>query len=285
MTVGLDRDAAGRYVLGRLTPAGGYSFYRTPQWSVEEPNAPDTLAALESLRLLDIAAPRPNVTGRWLRSLQAADGGYPTLTIGWAALRALAVLGIAPVRSFSEWLSSREHALLGRRRDRDWRGALSDALHLFESVRLSELAPRFTGRDRFSKLLDEARDPLGGWARPGADLETTAVAMLIGAPTELSGRDRGAAEQFLRRNEDGVLGLRLSPDAGATSVGALWGGLELADVLGLELSYPGAVGENLALMQRADGGLGARHAAISTLHDTWRGLEATRLLDKLHEER
>jgi len=271
VTVGLDRDAAGRYVLGRLTPAGGYSFYRTPQWSVEEPNAPDTLAALESLRLLDIAAPRPNVTGRWLRSLQAADGGYPTLTIGWAALRALAVLGIAPVRSFSEWLSSREHALLGRRRDRDWRGALSDALHLFESVRLSELAPRFTGRDRFSKLLG------GASVTPG---------QLSGCPDQHGdGRDRGAAEQFLRRNEDGVLGLRLSPDAGATSVGALWGGLELADVLGLELSYPGAVGENLALMQRADGGLGARHAAISTLHDTWRGLEATRLLDKLHEER
>jgi len=283
VTVDLDREAAGRYVLSRLTPEGGYSFYRTPQWGVEEPNAPDTLAALESLRILGIVAPRPASTGAWLRALQAEDGGYPTLTIGWAALRSLALLGIEPVHPFAKWLSGREHALLGERLVRDWRGALRDALRLVELSHLSEPAPGRTRRGVFSGLLDEARDPFGGWASPGADLETTGVAVLIGGPKDLSGHDRVDAGDFLRRCEDGVLGLRLRPDAGATSVGALWGGLELAGHLGLALTHPGAVAESLALMQRVDGGLGARHAAISTLQDTWRGLEAARLLDQLQE--
>ena len=67
----IDREAAGRYVLSRRTAEGGYCFYRTPQWGVEEPNAPDTLAALGSLRLLGIAAPAPQATGRWVHALQS----------------------------------------------------------------------------------------------------------------------------------------------------------------------------------------------------------------------
>jgi len=38
-------------VIGRRTPEGGYCFYRTPEWGVEEPDARDTLAALKTLRL------------------------------------------------------------------------------------------------------------------------------------------------------------------------------------------------------------------------------------------
>ncbi|MGB0094287.1 MAG: hypothetical protein WBP81_17380, partial [Solirubrobacteraceae bacterium] len=95
----LDRDAAGRYVLGRRTQEGGYCFYRTPEWGVDEPNAPDTLAAFESLRILGIAVPEPEATARWLRALQSVDGSYPTLTIGWAALSALGLLGFEPDHS------------------------------------------------------------------------------------------------------------------------------------------------------------------------------------------
>lgn len=39
-------------------------------WGVEEPNAPDTLAALESLRLLGVEPPEPERTARFLRRLQ-----------------------------------------------------------------------------------------------------------------------------------------------------------------------------------------------------------------------
>jgi hypothetical protein len=52
------------------TPHGGYCFYRTPEWGVEEPNAPDTLAALASLRIVGVDPPELETTVRRLRGLQ-----------------------------------------------------------------------------------------------------------------------------------------------------------------------------------------------------------------------
>jgi len=280
-TACLDAEAAGRYVLSRRTPLGGYSFYRTPEWGVEEPNAPDTLAALECLRLLGIPVPEPEQTAGWLRGLQDREGGYPTLTIGWAALRALALLRCVPDRSPAAWLAECEAALARSHRARDWQGTLRGALHVAELRRLGAAASVDAGGDPFDELLDATRDPHGGWARPGPDLETTAVAVQLADPRRLSAEARAATSEFVRHCEDRVLGMRLQPDSGATFVGALWGGLELAQALRLKPSYPGAVGECLGDLQRGDGGLGARHFAISTLRDTWRGLDAAQLLDHL----
>ena len=206
----INRDAAIGYVLGRRTPPGGYSFYRTPKWGVEEPNSPDTLAALESLRLLGVAAPAPELTGRWLRGLQSADGHYQTLTIGWAALRR--------------------------------------------------------------------------WARPGADLETTAVAVRVTALLGLPGESEAATSEFLHRCEDAVFGLRLAPRTAATTVGALRHGLLIACALSLPLRYPDAISRSIGRLQRPSGGLGGRDGAIATLRDTWLGLHAACLLDRLEEK-
>jgi hypothetical protein len=87
--------------------------------------------------------------------------------------------------------------------------------------------------------------------------------------------DRGASE---------AVRLVLSPRAGMTSAGALWGGVKLARAAGVVLRYPYAIAASLALLQRPDGGLGARHRAISTLRDTWLGLQAARVLEELQEE-
>jgi len=175
----LDWAAAGRYVLERRTPEGGYCFYRTPEWGVEEPNAPDTLAALESLSLLGIDIPAPGRTAQWLRSLQYGSGSYPTLTIGWAALRALELLTVEPARAPDRWLRRWVEALAGRDRSRDWRVAIIDALRLLELVRLRNGAPGGWERDGMTAVLDAARATDGGWARPGADLETTAIAVRL----------------------------------------------------------------------------------------------------------
>jgi hypothetical protein len=276
----MDRAAIERYVLGRRTSEGGYCFYRTPEWAVEEPNAPDTLAALESLRLLGTDIPAPTRTARWLRNLQDDDGGYPTLTIGWAALRALDVLAVQPAFPPDQWLCGWVHMLANRNRPRDWRAAVVDAWHLLELVSLGCSVLRGPDRDSLIALLDAARAPDGGWARPGTDLETTAIAVCA---TELVDQGRRADPElaaFWSHCEDEQLGLRLAPNSRATSVGALWGGLALGRALGQRLRYPGAVGQQLSLLQRPDGGLGARHRAISTLQATWRGLEAARLLDR-----
>jgi hypothetical protein len=283
-TSSLIRDAVGRYVLDRRTAEGGYSYYRTPQWGVEEPNAPDTLAALECLRILAIKPPGHERTGRWLRGLQTRDGNYPTLRIGWAALRALNIMGVEPRRSSQRWLAHWAGLLLGRDRPREWHGALVDALHLVELLRLTGEELDVDQRSALSQRLASARDPSGGWARPGADLETTAVAVRLAALASLS-RQPAAVAAFLACCEDEALGLRFAPGAGMTSAGALWGGLELFRMLRVAPSYPSAIAESLALLQRPDGGLAARHRAISTLRDTWLGLSADQLLQQIQEER
>jgi hypothetical protein len=280
----LDRAAIGRYVLGRRTPEGGYCFYRTPQWAVEEPNAPDTLAALKSLKLLDVDIPVPRQTGEWLRGLQDGSGGYPTLTIGWAALRALHVLKVAPKFRPDQWLLGWLEAFCGTNGPRDWRAAIIDAVHLCELIRLRHGRIRGPERDSMAGLLDAARSADGGWASPGADLETTAMGLRLAQLVDLHWQPDPPLVTFLDRCEDELLGLRLAPDAGTTAVGALWGGLALGRALHRRLRYLDAVQQQLVLLQRPDGGLGARHRAISALQATCLGIEAAALLDGLGEE-
>lgn len=280
----VDSGAAARYVLGRRALQGGYCFYRTPEWALEEPNAPDTLAALESLRLLGVEIPMPGQTGNWLRSLQDGGGGYPTLTIGWAALRALDVLAIEPARSPDRWLDGWADVLAGRDRARDWRAVIVGAWHLLELVHLRRRAPGEREPHSIAALLDAARAPDGGWARPGADVETTAIAVRLAQLADSRCRPDPQLTMFLCRCEDELLGVVLSPGARATSVGALWGGLVLSRLLGRRLRYLDSVGQQLALAQGPDGGLGVRHRAISTLQATWHGLQAMRLFDGTQEK-
>jgi hypothetical protein len=280
----LDWAAVGRYVLGRRTAQGGYCFYRTPEWGVEEPNAVDTLAALQSLGLLGIDVPAVEQTGAWLRGLQDDDGGYPTLTIGWAALRALDVLTIEPKFSPDRWLGSRLETFARSDRPRDWRAAIIDALRLCELMRLRHSAVRQWERDNLVELITAARAPHGGWAAPGADLETTAIAVQLIGLLDPHRRPDPPLGTFLDSCEDEQLGLRLAPGTRTTSVGALWGGLTLGHALGRRLRYLGAVGEQLGLLQRPDGGLSERHWAISTLRATWLGLQAAHLLNRQRQE-
>jgi hypothetical protein len=277
VSIALDYAAAARYVRQRRTPAGGYCFYREPGWSVEEPNAPDTLAAVESLRILRCTIPQPQQTIAWLQALQDPSGGYPTLTIGWAALRSLDVLHAKPVRSPEQWVQRWGAAVTTADSGRD-ASAIRDVARVGDLIRrgYGVLEPR--SRRGFAGLLAATSDASGGWARPGADIETTAFAVCIAQMAGLPARPVPQLRAFVRRCEDGVLGIRIAPQAGATSVEALWAGVKLARALGIQLRFPAAIGANLAMLQRPDGGLGTRHWAVSTLHDTWLGLRAAHLL-------
>ncbi len=272
-------------MLGRRTQEGGYCFYRTPEWGVDEPNAPDTLAAFESLRILGIAVPEPEATARWLRALQSVDGSYPTLTIGWAALSALGLLGFEPDHSPLQWLKSWTQVLLGRQASREWRGALLGTLRLLELMQLTGIELTAAQRDALVQLLAAAANGRGGrWARPGADLETTAVAIRLIGLGDLPSESEAPSEEFLRSCEDAALGLRLAPKSAAISVDALWGGVTIASMLRMPLRHPQAIRRSIGLLQHPAGGLGARDRAIPTLRDTWLGLRAACLLETPYEQ-
>jgi hypothetical protein len=255
VSIALDYVSAARYVRHRRTPTGGYCFYREPAWSVEEPNAPDTLAAVESLRLLRCTIPQRQQTIAWLQALQDPSGGYPTLTIGWATLRSLDVLDAKPVRSPEQWVQR-------------WGATVTTAaasrgtVAIREAARVADLTRRGYGvlgpccQDGFAALLAATSGVHGGWVHPSADIETTAVAVCLAQIADLPASRGPRLRAFVRRCEDGVLGVRIAPSAGATSAGALWAGTKLAHALGIRLRFPDAVGANLAMLQRPDGGLG-----------------------------
>lgn len=281
LRVQLDRRAIGRYVLGRRTPEGGYSFYRMPAWGVEEPNAPDTLAALESLHLLGVATPRPEQTAAFLRGLQDEDGGYPTLVIGWATLRSLDDLGLPPTRPPIGWIEGWEGALLApyRAASHGSSDSLSAAVRLLDLMRLTGRSPGTAARAAVKSLVDAGRGP-DGWPRADAGLAMIGEAIGLLTLARLPVPDRDGAARVLRRCEDPVLGYRMAPDAAATGSGTLLAGLQTGRALNMRPRYPAAVAHSLQLLQRPDGGLGARHRALSTLQDTWRGLQAAALLEE-----
>lgn len=284
LTPVLDHQAIARYILSRRTPEGGYSYYRTPEWRVEEPNALDTLAALDSLRLLDIDPPGPDATATWLRELQDDSGGYPSLTIGWAALRSLALLGAPPTRSPEPWLVDQDLPGTASASRSDWRGTFQDLLRVCELSRLFGIWSQ-DASVRVARLLREARDDLGGWARPGPELATSARAIKVALICELDLDQPESLGDFVRSCEDGDLGFRMTPTGRATSTSAIWGGLEILRSFDMGPRFPEAIAKNLALTQRSDGGIGERHRALSTLGATWRALEAEGLLSDVMEGR
>lgn len=279
----LDHRAVLAYVTSRRTPDGGYSYYRTPEWGVEEPNSPDTLAALSVLELLGVEPPERRVTRDWLRGLQDDVGGYPSLAIGWGALRALALLGASPRMSPVTWLGRVAMPDIGSRRPRYWRGTLVSLLRVLELSRLYNLDLR-TRATRVSRVLADARDASGAWARPGPDLASSATAVAI---TRLCGLDLERPDllaDFVHQCEDDALGLRMTPSGRSTSVDAIWGGLEVLWQLGRPATYRAAIATNLALLQRPDGGIGGRHRALSTLEATWRAMRAEDLIVSAEED-
>ncbi|WP_312283713.1 hypothetical protein [Candidatus Igneacidithiobacillus taiwanensis] len=277
----LDVDAATRYILSRECRQGGYSFYRTPEWGVEEPNARDTLAALDSLLRLGVTPPQPERTLSWLQTLQYENGSWATITIAWAACKALALFGMQPKHDPSAWIHElweSRAATVENGADRDWRGTIIELYQLMQLTRLhaSDISSKLH-RD-LARFLNASRTRDGVWAKPGADLETTGFAIETARLGGLELADASVAAWW-RQCEDPILGLRLTPSAGTTSTVALWAGLELGARLGIAARYPAAIATQLRLLQHPSGGFSYRHKALPTLWDTWYGIKAACLLD------
>lgn len=79
-------------------------------------------------------------------------------------------------------------------------------------------------------------------------------------------------------------GLRLTPQAWTTAAGALLGGLDLAQGLGVMPRYAESVFRPIRLLQQAGGGFSARQQALPTLWDTWQAPNAADRLQSLRSQ-
>jgi len=277
----IDAEACRKYILTRQNPDGGFCFYRS--WGVNESNAPDTLAAVNSLRLLGEPAPQGSQVIAWVQSQQGADGRYATLTIAWACLNALWLLEAEPLYDPRSTIMDQ-----GRRKENitdqafDWSGLIRNFVRTLELMARLHLTVEAQLRRAGVRLLDRIRTADGGYGLPAASLLDTSWAVrladLIGIPLDRKPLD------YARRCKQPTYGFNITPASVSTSLEIQQGGLRLFARFGTRPTNPDAIIRFVVSCQTAFGGFSRVPGALTRLDDTWRALDILRLLKQFPDQ-
>lgn len=270
---GIDERACLRYTQLRQTEEGGFCFYANREWGVQDPNTPDTLAAVTILHLLGQPVPARERCIAWLHAQQDVRGEYPSLVIGYAALKALRLLGSAPLRDPRSFL---RHAagLLGLD-DETGRAPTSDLAAACRCIELWHdfgLAASAHTRTRIAALLERRRAPNGAYGAENPTLSETASAVALAGAFEIE-VDAGAIVRHLRQCEGPPFGINVAPLAGAADLQSQRAALWLLRRFAARPRYPELVRRHVAQCQDDRGGFGRSPGAIARLSDTRRALE------------
>ena len=252
---GIDVEACYRYTVAHQTSEGGFCFYAYRPWGVEEPNAPDTRAAVAILALMEKPVPERERCLAWLRAQQEQDGGYSTLIIGHAVLKALRQLGSGPALNPRSFLD-RTAASLGLTepgaKPTRW---ISGALKCVELRSDWGLAPGAQIRTSIATMLGRLRTGDGGYGASGSSLPETAAAVALSDALGL-GAGREDVMAYVRQCERPPFGLNVAPSAVSSDLESQCGGLWLLRRFGARPRDPGLIRKFVALCQRGAGGFG-----------------------------
>ena len=277
---GIDWEACDRYALRCQTSQGGFCFYADPEWGIEEPNAPDTHAAVAIFGLLELPVPRAERCQAWLRALQDQSGGYPTLVIGYAALRGLRLLGAEPQRDPRPFLREMAEMLGLTDPAAERRGGwLAGARRCGELFSAHGIVITDRMRDAIGAALERLRQPDGGYGVPGADLPETATALALATAAGLRvPRDILA---YARRCEGTPYGFNITPFALSSGLESHQAGLWVFRHFGIRPRDPALIRRYVAACQTSRGGFGRVPGAIARLEDSLRALQVLSMLAPL----
>jgi hypothetical protein len=274
---GIDVEACYGYTLSRQTHQGGFCFYRYREWGVEEPNTPDTYAAVAILRLLDRATPEVERCKAWLQAQQDSAGGYPTLVIGSAALKALQLLGAQPLRDPRQFLKDQARVLqLIDPVHLQLPGQLFTALRCIQLWRDYGLTVTKQMREAVVAGLGRLRDDNGGYGAPGPNLLDTATAVALADVLDVPVEH--AALAYVRQCERSPYGFNIMPLAVSSSLESQHAGMLVLRHFHALPQDPVLIREYVASCQTARGGFGRVPGAIPLLDDTLRALEILAML-------
>lgn len=275
----IDVDGCRRYVLSRQVEQGGFCYYAYRPWGVEEPNAPDTHAAVAALRLLKQPTPEAVRCIAWLQTQQEADGGYSTLVIGYAAIKALQVLGAEPLRDPREFL--RMLADLRRLADpaeQELSAWLASALRCIELWQDYGMPVDGRLRNDIAAALSRRWQQDGGFGGSETNLLDTSLAVTLAAALDLP---VGAKTlEYARRCEGEPLGITLTPASGSSSLDVHLAGTKVLRYFGAAPRYPARIRQYVASCQTSLGGFGRAPRAIAELAETRRALEVLSALEQ-----
>lgn len=268
---GIDAQACIRYTIERQTTQGGFCFYTYHAWGVEEPNAPDTLAAISILSMLRQPVPNREPCVAWLRAQQDARGDYATLVIGYAALQALRKLDAAPARDPRAFLR-RTAATLGLSGGRPPARDLRWLLMCLELWRENGLALADAMLPRIAALLERQHERGGGYGASGASLPETAAAVAVASELDLSINASGVLD-YVRLCEGPPYGFNVASSATSSDLETQRAALWLLRRFGAAPTHPELIGRFVALCQTDAGGFGPSPGAIARLSESVYALE------------
>ena len=274
---GIDLDACYRYTVSRQTSVGGFSFYRHPEWGVDEPNAPDTCAAVEIMAALGQAMPNVPSCVAWLRAQQADSGDFPTWTIGHAVLKALRYLGERAGRDPHPYLlECAERLSVSAAKARVHPGWLLQAARCVELFRVLELDLPSAFREKIPKALASLRNTDGGYGATGSSLPESVQALELSleigvpGPTELS--------SFARQCEGPPQGFSIAPHSASSALETQLAGLQILQHFAIRPRRPAEIESYVASCQMATGGFGRAPGATERLDDSLHALQILALL-------
>lgn len=257
----IDTDACYRYTLGCQTRHGGFSFCAHPEWGVEQPNAPDTWAALEIAAKLGKPVPKSLPCIAWLRTQQDEFGGYPTLIIGHAVLQALRLLRAEPNRDprafVAAWSDRLQLTTTNSRRGQDW---LSDVRKIIALRVLYHVGGESEVQGAVTGVLESRCEGDEGYGVAGANLPDTALVLTLAVAVGLP--PPSECLTYARRCEGMPDGFNIRPDASSSSLETQLAGLQILNHFGQPPQDPKCIRDYVAGCQSAVGGFGRVPRAI-----------------------
>ncbi|GBE11516.1 prenyltransferase and squalene oxidase repeat protein [bacterium BMS3Abin12] len=272
----IDIQACMRYIASRQDPDGGFCFYR--DFGVDESNAPDTLAAVAGLDLLEEPVPRRPDVVAWLRGQQRDKGDFATLTIAWACVKALRLLGTEPEHDVRPYVLGWAQRLL-RPGKAYGAGTLRALVRVTDLADILGIVPEREVSEAGLRLLKELQGPEGGYGVPGANLVDTWHALQVAG--RLDSDLKTEALDYARCCEHPAYGFNIAPRAVTTAVEVQVAGLEILARCGASPRYAGATRRFVAACQTPHGGFARVPGALTRLEDTWLGLRALDCLSRL----
>ncbi len=270
-----DSSAARRYVRGRQTPAGGFSFYRS--WGVEEPAISDTFYAVAALALLDDKPEDSNACAEWLLARQRGNDGYADIGAAWYATETLARLDCTPRHDLRAWLAAYSERLFDGADDSgDTHEFLLDLLRYVELRRRFELELEPRHRSAIEAHLRRLRSVRAGAA---GNLTDSAIVLRLARAAGLLPERR--LLEFAQGCEDPVLGFRATVNGKSAVLDTLAAGVAILSAFNVAPRYRGALLARVAACQQGAGGFGRQSGAVATLRDTWLALFILKRIENL----
>lgn len=271
------RSGVIRYITERRCPDGGFCFYR-----LNEPNAADTFYAVSSLSLIGERF-HDDLTVSYILGLQRKDGSYPTLYVGYYALKSLAALDIKPDFTPDIWIETINPVPHEIERPPE-SGSCFETSYLYSDLsHIYGVPVPAPVKTRIIRNITTHQLPDHGFGIQQSTLTETWHALAILSSIGLDSRSPGS-DRFLTRCEDAKAGFLINPGSGSSFLEHLYAGIMIASLLGYSSWVLPRCREIILDLQTGNGGfVRSRYGGSATLEYTFLAVSGLEIISSMKD--